>query len=138
MQKDVYMPMIGTAEVVAKRYGIARDRQEAYALQSQQRTAAAQQAGRFDDEIIPVTATMLAKDKATGETSKHEVRATKDEGNRPDTTAEGLASLHPVLGPHAVITAGTAPQLSDCAPACLLHAPSPPAARGAHPPAPTP
>src|SRR3546814_19482644 len=81
---DVYMPMIGTAEVVAKRYGIARDRQDAYALQSQQRTAAAQQAGRFDDEIIPVTATMLAKDKATGDTSKHEVRATKDEGNRPD------------------------------------------------------
>src|SRR3546814_13642371 len=91
MHKDVYMPMIGTAEVVAKRYGIARDRQDAYALQSQQRTAAAQQAGRFDDEIIPVTATMLATDQATGETSKHEVRATKDEGNRPATQAEGPA-----------------------------------------------
>ncbi len=70
MHKDVYMPMIGTAEVVGKRYGIARDRQDAYALQSQQRTAAAQAAGRFDDEIVPVTATMTVKDKATGEISK--------------------------------------------------------------------
>ncbi|PWG02183.1 acetyl-CoA C-acyltransferase [Sphingosinicella humi] len=120
MHKDVYMPMIGTAEVVAKRYGIGRDRQDAYALQSQQRTAAAQVAGRFDDEIIPVTATMMVKDKATGETSKQQVTATKDEGNRPDTTAEGLASLQPVMGPDAVITAGNASQLSDGASVCVV------------------
>ncbi|MGS1016834.1 acetyl-CoA C-acyltransferase [Allosphingosinicella humi] len=120
MHKDVYMPMIGTAEVVAKRYGIPRDRQDAYALQSQQRTAAAQAAGRFDDEIIPVTATMMVKDKATGEVSKKEVTLAKDEGNRPDTTLEGLASLQPVMGPDAFITAGNASQLSDGASACVV------------------
>ncbi|HEY1146609.1 MAG TPA: acetyl-CoA C-acyltransferase [Allosphingosinicella sp.] len=120
MHKDVYMPMIGTAEVVAKRYGIPRDRQDAYALQSQQRTAAAQAAGRFDDEIIPVTTTMMVKDKATGEVSKKEVTLAKDEGNRPDTTLEGLASLQPVMGPDAFITAGNASQLSDGASACVV------------------
>ena len=120
MHKDVYMPMIGTAEVVGHRYGISRERQDAYALQSQQRTAAAQAAGRFDDEIIPVTATMLVKDKVTGETSKKEVTLTRDEGNRADTTLEGLQSLQPVVGPDGMITAGNASQLSDGASACVI------------------
>jgi acetyl-CoA C-acetyltransferase len=120
MHKDVYMPMIGTAEVVGRRYNISRERQDAYALQSQQRTAAAQAAGRFDDEIIPVTATMLVKDKATGETSKKEVTLSKDEGNRADTTLEGLQSLQPVVGPEGMITAGNASQLSDGASACVI------------------
>ncbi|HVQ08632.1 MAG TPA: acetyl-CoA C-acyltransferase [Allosphingosinicella sp.] len=120
MHKDVYMPMIGTAEIVGARYGIARDRQDAYALQSQQRTAAAQAAGRFDDEIVPVTATMSVKDKATGEVSTREVTITKDEGNRADTTLEGLQSLQPVMGPDAQVTAGNASQLSDGASACVI------------------
>jgi len=120
MHKDVYMPMIGTAEIVGKRYNIARDRQDAYALQSQQRTAAAQAAGRFDDEIVPVTATMTVKDKVTGETSRKEVTITRDEGNRADTTIEGLESLQPVMGPDAMITAGNASQLSDGASACVI------------------
>jgi acetyl-CoA C-acetyltransferase len=120
MHKDVYMPMIGTAEIVGKRYNIARDRQDAYALQSQQRTAAAQAAGKFDDEIVPVTATMSVKDKATGEVSTREVTITKDEGNRADTTIEGLQSLQPVMGPDALITAGNASQLSDGASACVI------------------
>jgi acetyl-CoA C-acetyltransferase len=120
MHKDVYMPMIGTAEIVGKRYNIARDRQDAYALQSQQRTAAAQAAGKFDDEIVPVTATMSVKDKATGEVSQREVTITKDEGNRADTTLEGLQSLQPVMGPDALVTAGNASQLSDGASACVI------------------
>ena len=120
MHKDVYMPMIGTAEVVGKRYSVSRERQDAYALRSQQRTAAAQEAGRFDDEIIPVTAKMMVKDKVTGETSMKEVTITRDEGNRADTTLEGLASLQPVMGPDAMITAGNASQLSDGASACVV------------------
>jgi acetyl-CoA C-acetyltransferase len=120
MHNDVYMPMLQTAEVVAKRYGIGRDLQDAYALQSQRRTAAAQAAGKFDDEIIPVTATMTVTDKATGETSKQEVTLAKDEGNRADTTLEGLQSLKPVVGPEGVITAGNASQLSDGASACVV------------------
>ncbi|HEV7660268.1 MAG TPA: acetyl-CoA C-acyltransferase [Allosphingosinicella sp.] len=120
MHKDVYMPMIGTAEIVGKRYNIARDRQDAYALQSQQRTAAAQAAGKFDDEIVPVTATMSVMDKATGEVSMREVTITKDEGNRADTTLEGLQSLQPVMGPDAQVTAGNASQLSDGASACVI------------------
>ena len=133
MHKDVYMPMIGTAEVVAKRYGIDRARQDAYALQSQQRTAAAQAAGRFDAEIIPVTATMIVKDKVTGETSKKEVTLSKDEGNRADTTLEGLQSLQPVMGPDAMITAGNASQLSDGASACVIMEAGVAAARGLTP-----
>ncbi len=133
MHKDVYMPMIGTAEVVAKRYGISRDRQDEYALQSQQRTAAAQAAGKFDDEIVPVTATMLVKDKATGETSKQEVTIARDEGNRADTTLEGLASLQPVMGPDANITAGNASQLSDGASASVVMEAGLAAARGLTP-----
>ena len=120
MHKDVYMPMIGTAEVVAKRYGISREAQDEYALQSQQRTAAAQAAGAFDDEIVSCDAVMTVKDKETGEVSKREVTITKDEGNRPDTTLEGLAALQPVMGPEANITAGNASQLSDGASACVV------------------
>ncbi|MGQ0661273.1 acetyl-CoA C-acyltransferase [Sphingosinicella sp.] len=120
MHKDVYMPMIGTAEVVAKRYNIGRAAMDEYALQSQQRTAAAQAAGKFDDEIIACDATMSVKDKATGEVSKHQVTITKDEGNRPETTLEGLSSLQPVMGPEATITAGNASQLSDGASACVV------------------
>ncbi len=120
MHKDVYMPMIGTAEVVAKRYNISRAAMDEYALQSQQRTAAAQAAGRFDDEIVSCDATMAVKDKATGEVTKHQVTIAKDEGNRPDTTLEGLASLQPVMGPDATITAGNASQLSDGASACVV------------------
>ncbi len=120
MHKDVYMPMLGTAETVAARYGISREAQDEYALQSQQRTAAGQEAGKFDDEIVPVTTTMMVKDKETGEISQQEVTITKDEGNRPSTTLEGLASLNPVMGPDKVITAGNASQLSDGSSASVL------------------
>ena len=120
MQPDVYMPMLQTAEIVAKRYGISRDRQDAYGYQSQQRTAAAQAAGRFDAEIVPVTATMNVTDKATKQVSQKEVTLTKDEGNRPETTLEGLNALGPVMGPDANITAGNASQLSDGASACVV------------------
>ena len=120
MHKDVYMPMIGTAEVVGKRYSIGRDRQDAYALQSQQRTAAAQAAGKFDDEIIPVTANMGVKDKETGAISMKQVTLTRDEGNRPETTLEGLQGLQPVVGPDGMITAGNASQLSDGASASVV------------------
>ncbi|OJW69563.1 MAG: acetyl-CoA acetyltransferase [Sphingomonadales bacterium 63-6] len=112
MHNATYMPMLQTAEVVANRYGISREAQDAYALQSQQRTAAAQVAGKFDDEIVPVAATMAVANKETGEITKHEVTIAKDEGNRPETTLEGLASLNPVV-PGGVITAGNASQLSD-------------------------
>ena len=113
MHNGVYMPMIDTAEVVGDRYGISRERCDEYALRSQQRTAEAQGNGAFADEIIPVTATMAIKDKATGEVSMREVTLDKDEGNRPETTLEGLASLEPVRGPEKIITAGNASQLSD-------------------------
>ncbi len=118
LQPNMYMPMLHTAEVVAERYGVSRELQDAYSLQSQQRTAAAQEAGRFDDEIVAVTAMKLVKDKETGVESTVEVTLGKDEGNRPDTTAEGLASLAPVLG--GTITAGNASQLSDGASACVV------------------
>ncbi|OGS48721.1 MAG: acetyl-CoA acetyltransferase [Erythrobacter sp. RIFCSPHIGHO2_12_FULL_63_10] len=120
MHKDVYMPMLQTAEVVASRYGISRERQDEYALQSQQRTAAAQVAGHFDAEIVPVTATMKVANKETGEVAEQDVTIAKDEGNRPSTTLEGLQSLNPVLGPDAVITAGNASQLSDGSSAAIL------------------
>jgi acetyl-CoA C-acetyltransferase len=120
MHNGVYMPMIDTAEVVGKRYGISRERCDEYAFRSQQRTAAAQLQGRFDDEIIAVTTRMGVKDKATGEVSMHEITIAKDEGNRPETTLEGLAKLEPVRGPDALITAGNASQLSDGASACVV------------------
>ena len=93
-----YIPMLETAEIVSSRYGISRADQDAYSLQSQQRTAAAQAAGHFDAEIAPMTTTMQVLDKATGQTSAKEVTLTKDEGNRADTTLEGLKSLKPVFG----------------------------------------
>ncbi|MFN4020829.1 MAG: acetyl-CoA C-acyltransferase [Erythrobacter sp.] len=120
MHKDVYMPMLGTAETVAKRYNISREAQDEYAFQSQMRTAAAQAAGKFDDEIVPVTTTMQVKDKATGEVSEVAVTLTKDEGNRPETTLEGLQALQPVMGPGMNITAGNASQLSDGSSAAVL------------------
>ncbi len=120
MHKDVYMPMLQTAETVAQRYGIGREAQDEYALQSQQRTAAAQAEGRLSAEIVPVTARMAIKDKETGEISYKEVTIDKDEGNRPDTTLEGLSSLQPVLGPGTHITAGNASQLSDASSACIV------------------
>ncbi|MFA6117210.1 MAG: acetyl-CoA C-acyltransferase [Sphingomonas sp.] len=113
MHKDIYMPMLGTAEVVAKRYGISREVMDDYALQSQQRTAAAQAAGYYDKEIVPVTATMAVVNKETKEVTYKEVTLAKDEGNRADTTIEGLRALQPVMGPGMTITAGNASQLSD-------------------------
>jgi acetyl-CoA C-acetyltransferase len=120
MHKDVYMPMLGTAETVSQRYGISREAQDEYALQSQQRTAAAQAEGRLSAEIVPVTTNMGVKDKETGEVSFKEVTIDKDEGNRPETTLEGLSALQPVLGPGTHITAGNASQLSDGSSACIL------------------
>ena len=120
MHKDIYMPMLGTAETVSQRYGIGRDRQDAYALRSQQRTAAAQAEGRFDAEIVPATTTMSVKDKETGEVSQKEITLAKDEGNRADTTIESLSALQPVLGPGTHITAGNASQLSDGSSACIV------------------
>lgn len=117
---DVYLPMIETADIVAERYGVSRQAQDEYALVSQQRTAAAQQAGRFDDEIVPLATTRLVFDKATGTTSQQEVMLHQDECNRPDTTIEGLAKLEPVRGPEKFITAGNASQLSDGASACVV------------------
>jgi acetyl-CoA C-acetyltransferase len=120
MHQTIYMPMLQTAEVVAKRYGIGRDRTDAYAFQSQQRTAAAQAAGKFDDEIVPMTATMAVVNKETKEVTHKEVTLSKDEGNRADTTLEGLQSLNPVMGPEMTITAGNASQLSDGSSAMVL------------------
>jgi acetyl-CoA C-acetyltransferase len=120
MHNGVYMPMIQTAEVVGKRYTVSRERQDRYALRSQQLTAKAQAEGRFDDEIVAVTANMRVTDKATGESSVREVTITKDEGNRPQTTYEDLAKLQPVMGEEAMITAGNASQLSDGAAACVV------------------
>ena len=117
---ELYLPMIDTAEVVAKRYGITREQQDEYGLQSQLRTAAGQQAGRFDDEIVPLTTTKLAFDKKTGDSWEEEVTLEQDEGNRPSTTIEGLASLEPVRGKNHFITAGNASQLSDGASACVI------------------
>lgn len=119
MHNDIYMPMLDTAEIVARRYGISRDRQDAYALQSQQRTAIAQAAGRFDAEIVPVTAKKAIVDKDTGAVSYETVTLRADEGNRADTTAEGLAGLRTVRE-GGVITAGNASQLSDGASACVV------------------
>jgi acetyl-CoA C-acetyltransferase len=120
MHPSVYMPMIDTAETVSTRYGISRDLQDEYALQSQQRVAAAQQAGRFDAEIVPVTAKMGMQNRETGEVTMHEVTLAKDEGNRPETTLDGLKGLKPVRGEGKCITAGNASQLSDGASASVL------------------
>jgi acetyl-CoA C-acetyltransferase len=115
---NTHMGMLETAEIVAKRFGISREAQDEYALQSQQRTAAAQAAGKFDDEIIAVTTDKLVTDKATGESRTETVTLARDEGNRAETTLAGLASLAPVMG--GTVTAGNASQLSDGASACVL------------------
>jgi acetyl-CoA C-acetyltransferase len=121
-QADLYMPMIETADLVAKRYDVSREVQDAYALQSQQRTAAAQAAGRFDDEIVPLGAYKYEEDKESGAVRETFFTLTKDEGNRPDTTMEGLAKLKSAsfLNPRSSITAGNASQLSDGAAALVL------------------
>jgi len=119
MHPASYMPMLQTAEVVAKRYGIPREACDAYALQSQQRTAAAQSAGKFDAEIVATTTQMSVTDKATGETSMREVTLTRDEGNRADTTLAALQALQPVM-PGGTVTAGNASQLSDGAAALVV------------------
>jgi acetyl-CoA C-acetyltransferase len=130
---EVYMPMIDTAEIVAKRYYVTRETQDEYALVSQQRTAAGQQAGRFDKEIVPFTTKKIVQDKNTGETREEEVTLAKDEGNRPDTTLEGLAKLSPVRGEKGTITAGNASQLSDGASACVVMDAKLAERRGLHP-----
>lgn len=114
-----YMPMLETAEYVAKKYKISRDAQDEYALQSQQRTAAGQQAGKFDDEIVSVTTTKAVVNKETKEVTYEEVTLNKDEGNRPETQLEGLQSLKAVIE-GGCISAGNASQLSDGASACVL------------------
>ncbi len=114
-----YMPMLLTAEHVARKYGITREAQDAYALVSQQRTAAAQSAGRFDQEIVPLATTMAVVSKEAREVTYRDVTLSRDEGNRPDTTAESLASLKPVVE-GGTITAGNASQLSDGAAACIV------------------
>lgn len=117
---DIYMAMIDTAEVVSKRYGVGRDAQDEYALESQRRTSAAREAGRFDAEIVPIATTMAVMDKETKEISYRGVTIEADEGPRPQTTAEALAGLTPVRGDDATITAGNASQLSDGASACVV------------------
>ncbi|MTJ04578.1 MAG: acetyl-CoA C-acyltransferase [Sediminimonas qiaohouensis] len=122
----LYMSMLETAEMVAQRYGVSRDAQDEYALQSQQRTAAAQEAGRFDNEIVPLPTTMLVQDRETKEISRREVTLEQDEGNRPSTTLDGLQSLQPVhkggleIAEGGFITAGNASQLSDGASASVV------------------
>ncbi len=132
MHEHVYMAMIDTAEVVANRYSISRDAQDEYAVQSQQRTAAGQEAGRFDDEIVPLPSSMGVMDKETKEISFTDVELGKDEGNRPTTTLEGLAGLKPVRE-NGVITAGNASQLSDGASAAVLMEASVASSRGIEP-----
>lgn len=117
--EHAYMPMLQTAEYISQKYSISREASDAYALSSQQRTAAAQQAGKFDDEIVPLMATKAVVDKQDKSISYEEVTLAQDEGNRPSTTLEGLQSLNPVIE-NGAITAGNASQLSDGASACVL------------------
>jgi acetyl-CoA C-acetyltransferase len=136
---QLYMTMLETAEIVSERYGVSREAQDEYSLRSQQRTAAAQQAGRFDDEIAPLPATMLVADRNTGEVSPKAVTLTRDEGNRPDTNLDGLAALKPVfkdgqrVKEGKFITAGNASQLSDGASAAVLMEESEASRRGLAP-----
>ncbi len=136
---QIYMTMLETAEIVAERYGVTREAQDAFALRSQQRTAEAQREGRFDAEIVPFQAVMAVVDKATGEVSRKPLTLSRDEGNRPDTTAEGLATLKPVfkdgqrVKEGRFITAGNASQLSDGAAACVVMEEAEASRRGLHP-----
>jgi len=117
--QHAYIPMLQTAEIVSKKYGISREAQDAYSLEAQRRTAMAQDKRLFDAEIVPITASMAVIDKDTGAVTYRDVRLDRDEGNRPDTTLEGLAKLKPVVE-NGVITAGNSSQLSDGASACVL------------------
>ena len=119
-EADLFLPMIQTADIVAERYGIARDKQDAYALQSQQRVAAAQAAGRFDAEIVPLSTWKYEQNKETGEVKEVWATLEKDEGNRPDTTLEGLSGLKGVTSAKSSITAGNSSQLSDGAAALVV------------------
>lgn len=134
----LYLPMLHTAEVVAERYEVSREDQDAYAYESQMRTAAAQDAGRLDAEIVPLESVQLIQDRETKEISEKTVTLTKDEGNRPQTTLDGLAGLNPVLEPgvasaHPSITAGNASQLSDGASAAVLMSDDEASRRGLEP-----
>jgi len=115
-----YYTMLRTAEIVGERYGVSRESQDVFALQSQQRTAAAQKAGLFDKEIVPMATLKSVTDKETGKARLEEVSLTRDEGNRADTTLEGLSSLRPVLPGGSCVTAGNASQLSDGSSACIV------------------
>ena len=128
----MWMTMIETADIVAERYGVTREMQDAFALESQRRTASAQQARKFDDEIVPLPSVMKVVDKVTKEETKQPVTLTKDEGNRPDTSPEGLAALKPVRE-GGYITAGNASQLSDGASAVVVMAADEAARRGLSP-----
>ena len=133
MHPDIYMAMIDTADVVAKRYNVSREYQDQFSLESQRRMAAAQQANKFKDEIIPVKTKMKVVDKATKQESIVDYTVTKDECNRPDTTLEGLAKLEPVKGPGNFVTAGNASQLSDGAAAVVIMEAKEAARRGLEP-----
>lgn len=128
-----YAQMLDTAETVAARYGVSRERQDRYSLQSQQRIASAQEAGLFDDEIVPVTTIKAVTDKETRQVTEQEVTLTRDEGNRPGTTYEGLEKLKPVQGEGKSVTAGNASQLSDGASACVMMSASEASRRGITP-----
>jgi len=120
IKPDAYIAMLDTAEIVAKRYNISRERQDEYSLESQRRTASAQQAGRFNAELAPIKTTMAVVNKETGAVSYNEITLSTDEGPRPDTTAEGLAKVKPAKGPGYTITGGNASQLSDGASATVI------------------
>ncbi len=117
---SIYDTMLETSEVVAERYQVSREAQDQFAFESQQKTAAGQDAGRYDDEIVPLPSIKKIVDKETQEVTYEEVTLTKDEGNRPGTTLEGLSGLKPVLGEDKTVTAGNASQLSDGASACVV------------------
>ncbi|MEM8985823.1 MAG: acetyl-CoA C-acyltransferase [Pseudomonadota bacterium] len=117
---DLYVSMIETADIVAERYGVSREAQDQFALESQQRTAAAQTAGKLNDEIVPITVTQAMEDRDTGEVSRQHVTFAMDDCNRPNTTIEGLSKLEPVRGEGCCITAGNASQLSDGAAALVI------------------
>ncbi len=119
-EPTLWMPMLQTADIVANRYKVSREQQDAYALQSQQRTAAAQAAGKFDDEIVPLPSYKYVENKEIGTFDEQPVTLFKDEGNRPETTLEGLAALRGVVGPKSSITAGNSSQLSDGAAAVVV------------------
>jgi acetyl-CoA acetyltransferase family protein len=119
-KSDLFMPMIDTADIVAERYGVPRHLQDEFALESQQRTAAAQAAGLFSEEIVPFETHKEVKDRSTGEVSLEAVRLDLDEGNRPGTTLDALSALAPIQGDGKFITAGNASQLSDGASACIV------------------